>query len=120
VKADIEKGGGLLLALIEEGRRHVIGSFLKTAGFRCAYAKELGDVREAAEWVNSGMRWFIEEAENKRMNELLLREAAGFAEDVLKNVKMLLKDGLDEKLLGEFVKILEEYIALLINKPIKE
>ena len=107
-REDIEKGVGLLRGLIEEGQRHVIGSFLKTAGFRCKYAKELGEVSEAAEWANAGMRWFMEEVEGKRENEMLLQEAAGFAEDVGGNKKLLLKNGLDEKLFERTLKRLGE------------
>ncbi len=103
-RADTEKGAGLLRGIIEEGQRHVIKSFLKTASFRCRFAKELGDVREAAEWANEGMRWFLEEAEAKRLNEVLLRGAAGFAEDVRANIKLLLKNGLDEEVVERFMK----------------
>jgi len=107
-RLDIGKGAGLLRELIEEGQRHVIGSFLKMAGFRCGFAKELGDVRESAEWVNEGMRWFLEEAENKRLNEVLLRGAAGFAKVVRANVKLLTKNGLDEEMVERFIEVLME------------
>ena len=107
-RVDVEKGAGLLRGLIEEGQRQVIGSFLKTARFRCRFAKELGEVSEAAEWANAGMRWFMEEVEGKRENEVLLREAAGFAEDVTGNLEVLLKNGLDKKLLERMLKRLEE------------
>jgi tetratricopeptide (TPR) repeat protein len=105
---DIEKGGGLLRELIEEGRRHVIGSFLKTAGFRCLFAKELGDERQAAQWAGDGMRWFIEEAQADRMNELLVRDAALFAGGLKANIKVLAAGGLDEELVKRFLSLLKD------------
>ena len=106
--ADIEKGGGLLRELIEEGWRHVIGSFLKTAGFRCRFAKELGDDRQAAQWANDGMRWFIEEAQAGRMNELLVRDATEFAGGLKANIEVLVAGGLDEELLERFLGLLKD------------
>ncbi|MBL7145410.1 MAG: tetratricopeptide repeat protein [Phycisphaerae bacterium] len=107
-RTDIEKGAGLLRGLIKEGQRHVIGSFLQTAGFRCKFAKVLGEVKEASEWANEGMRWFMEEVEGKRDNEVLLKAAAGFAQVVKGNMELLLKNGLDEKLFERMLKELEE------------
>ncbi|UCF42244.1 MAG: tetratricopeptide repeat protein [Planctomycetota bacterium] len=107
-RADIEKGGGLLVEVIEEGQRHVIGSFVKAAGFRCQYAEELGDIKVAAEWANRAMRWFLEEVEGKRASEILLREAGGFAVDVGENLKVLSREGLDEKLFEKVLKALGE------------
>jgi len=106
--ADVDKGGGLLRELIEEGRRHVIGSFLKTAGFRCRYAKELGDDRQAAQWANDGMRWFIEEAQAGRMNELLIRDAALFAGGLKANIEVLVAGGLVQELSERFLKLLND------------
>ncbi|MHC4539549.1 MAG: SEFIR domain-containing protein [Planctomycetota bacterium] len=106
--ADIEKGGALLRGLIEEGQRHVLGSFLKATGFRCTFAKELGDISQAAEWANDAMRWFVEETEAGRMNEVLLKAAAGFAGGIQGNVKVLPKNGLDEELLERFLKALKQ------------
>ena len=107
-RADIEKGGGLLRDLICEGQRHMIKSFMKTAGFRCLFARELGGARRAAEWANDAMRWFAQEVEADRLNEVLLREAAGFADDLIGKAKELLEGGLDEELLERFVKTLKE------------
>ena len=116
-RTDIEKGANLLRGLIEEGQRHVIGSFLQTAGFSCKYAKELGEVSEAAEWANAGMRWFMEEVEAKRENEVLLKAAAGFIGGIKGNAEVLLKNGLDEKLLESLLKILTEKLDNLKVSP---
>ena len=116
-RRDIEKGANLLRGLIEEGQRHVIGSFLQTAGFSCKYAKELGEVSEAAEWANAGMRWFMEEVEAKRENEVLLKAAAGFIGGIKGNAEVLLKNGLDEKLLESLLKILTEKLDNLKVSP---
>lgn len=86
----------------------MIGSFLKTAQFRCRFAKELGDVGKAAQWANDGMQWFIEEAEAGRMNELLVRDAAGFAGDLKANLKVLAAGGLDEELVERFLSMLKD------------
>jgi tetratricopeptide (TPR) repeat protein len=107
-RADVEKVAGLVRRLIEEGQRHMVESFLQMAGFRCAFVKDLGQTSEAAEWANEGMRWFMEEVEGKRENEVLLQEAAGFAQNVMGNSELLLKNGLDEKLLEKFSQILTE------------
>ena len=82
-------------------------SFLKMAGFRCRFAKELGDVRGAAEWGNDAMRWFLEDVECQRVNEVLLRAAVGFADDVRGNAKALLEGGLDERILESFLTVLK-------------
>ena len=68
----------------------------------------MGDIKKATECGNDAMRWFIEEIEGDRANEVLLREAALFADDVRGNAKVLLKGGLDEKVLGRFLKIIME------------
>ena len=105
--ADIDKGGGLLRELIAEGQRHVIGSFMQTAGFRCAHAEQLGDAAKSAQWANDAMRWFIEEVSAGRANEMLLKPATQFSGGVRRNVKVLLENGLDEGLWGEFKETLQ-------------
>ena len=102
-RADIDRGGELLRELIREGQRHVIGSFLKAAGFRCAFTQQLGDASKAAQWANDAMRWFLEEVQAERTNEVLLRAAAQFAGLVRGNVKVLLPAGLDEKVWEKFL-----------------
>ena len=87
------------------------------AGFRCRFAKELGEVSEAAEWANAGMQLFVEEVEGKRENEVHLQEAARFAGGVQGNLEVLLKNGLDEKLLESFLKKLTEKIDNLKVSP---
>ncbi len=105
--ADIERGSALLCALVEDGQRHVLGSLLKTLGFRCQYAKKLGDPPKAAEAANEAMRWFLEEVEQDRTTEPLLKAAAGFAEGVRGNRKFLSKHGLDESLWRRFQSSLD-------------
>ena len=75
-------GAALLRELIEEGQRQFIGSFMQTAGLRCAFAEELGGAKGAAEWANDGMRWFVEEAEALSMNERLIKQGGEFADAV--------------------------------------
>ena len=105
---DIRKGGALLRGLIGEGQRHVIESFMQTAGYRCRLAKELGGVKEAAGWANDAMRWFVEEAEAGEMNEVLSRQGREFAGTVLGKREELIKGGLDEGVLGRFLEVLKE------------
>ncbi len=105
--ADIDKDGGLLRELIEEGQGHVIGSFIQTAGLRCAYAKKLGDIEKTAQWANEAMRWFVEEVQAGRGNEMLLKAAVQFAGLIEGNLKVLLKNGLDEGLWDNFNETLE-------------
>ena len=103
--ADIDRGGGLLRELIEEGQRHVIGSFMRTAGFRCAYAGQLGDTAKSAQWANDAMRWFVEEG---RSNEVLLRAAGLFSGCFKVDLEVLLENGLDKGLWESFRGMLEE------------
>jgi tetratricopeptide (TPR) repeat protein len=99
---DVEKGVALLRTLVQEGQRHVLGSLLEALGFRCRYAKELGDPAKAVLDTNEAMRWFLEEVEQNRMTEPLLEEAAGLAEGVRVNQRSLLQHGLDEALWRRF------------------
>ncbi|MBN1507162.1 MAG: hypothetical protein JW955_09975 [Sedimentisphaerales bacterium] len=99
---DVEKGTGLLCALVEEGQRHILSSLFQTLGFRCRYAKELGDPAKAVQGANEAMRWFLEEVEQDRVTEPLLKAAAGFAERVRGNQKLLLQHGLDATLWAGF------------------
>ncbi|MHC4156438.1 MAG: hypothetical protein ACYST6_16170 [Planctomycetota bacterium] len=103
-RADIERGGGLLIELIEEGQRHVLSSFMKTAGFRCRRARELGGIEAAAEWANRGMRWFMEEEARGRVTEVLLRAAVEFGNDVVGMREVLSEGGLNEAVLGRFLR----------------
>jgi tetratricopeptide (TPR) repeat protein len=100
--ADIEKGAGLLRGLAEEGQRHVLGWLLQAQGFWCRNAKELGDPAKAVSGANEAMRWFLEEVEQNRTTEPLLKAAAGFAEAVRGNQELLLEHGLDAALWGRF------------------
>ena len=106
--ADIDKGGGLLRELISEGQRHVIGSFMQTAAFRCAHAQQLGDVTKAAPWANDAMRWFVEEVRAGRSTEMLLNRAGQFSGLVEGNLKVLLKNELDKGLWERFQEALKE------------
>jgi len=54
------------------------------------------------------MRWFIEEAEGGRMNEMLVRAAAGIAQGILANIKVLAAGGLDEGLAERFLSLLKD------------
>ncbi|UCE50253.1 MAG: hypothetical protein JSW47_08825 [Phycisphaerales bacterium] len=105
---DIDKGGGMLRDLIAEGQRHHIASFLQKAGFRCAFAEQLGDLAKAATWANDAMQWFVEEVCSGRGNEMLVKAAEGFAGVVGGNVKVLLKNRLDEELWESFRQALKE------------
>ncbi|MCX5645431.1 MAG: tetratricopeptide repeat protein [Phycisphaerae bacterium] len=100
--ADVEKGAALLRALVEEGQRHILRSLLQTLGFQCRYAKELDAPAKAVAGANEMMRWFLEEVEQDRTTEPLLKEAAGFAERVRGNQELLLGHGLDEALWRRF------------------
>jgi tetratricopeptide (TPR) repeat protein len=102
VGTDIEKGAALLQMLVEEGQCHVLSELLKVVSFRCRYAKELGDLPKAAQGANDAMQWFLEEIEQNRTTEPLLKAAAGFADDVRGNQNILLKHGLDELLWQRF------------------
>jgi len=102
------------------------------AGHRCTFAEELGGVKEAAEWANDAMRWFVEEAlrpfddaQGRRrsgqaealrhssgqaggMNEVLSKAGRGFAGRVFGKREELVEGGLDEALLGRFVEAICE------------
>jgi hypothetical protein len=97
----------LLVSPIDEGQRHVLESFMNTAGYACRCAKELGIAGNAGQWANAAMGWFMEEAVGGRLNEVLLRAAGEFADDMRGNVKVLLQGGLDERVWERFLKVLE-------------
>lgn len=90
------------MALVAGGQRHILGSLFQTLGFRCRYAKELGDPTNVVQGANEAMQWFLEEVGQDRTTEPLLERAAGFAEDVRGNQELLLKLGLDESLWRRF------------------
>ncbi len=107
---DIEKGVSLLKELIDEGQRHIVGSFMQAAGFACALAKELEIKDKAAGWANLAMEYFLEEVEGGRVNIILLKYAAGFADGIWKHGKELVKNGLNEKRLTKFMETLGRII----------
>lgn len=99
---DIKRGTVLLRQIIEQGQRHVLPALFRAADLRCRYAKELGDPVGEVQAANEAMGWLVEEVEQNRVTEPLLKVAAGFAECVRGKRRFLLRYGLDEDLWKRF------------------
>ncbi len=98
-RADLERGGELLRGLITDGQRHLLPSFLKSAGLRCLMLDELGAPERAAAWANDGLRWLLEAVDDDAVTTVLTQVVPKFLDRVTQQREALTQAGLDGTLL---------------------
>jgi tetratricopeptide (TPR) repeat protein len=99
---DIDKSGEMLQELINEGQKQLIWQFLKMAGFRISFVRELGNIKKTVEWANNGLRWMMEKAKKGDKSKEVMEASHMFMDELNRYKELLLREGLDKDIYNLF------------------